>query len=123
MGQAEQNALGDARKDLQKVKLQEAQLAEEDAKLLEEVNERKAELKEAITERDEADAAHRAAESRAAESVAECKIYADEISEKQKYNAQLVSELQAAEQELRDWMDSKEQAAALTAQAHRLLGH
>lgn len=110
-------------KDLELAQQTESAMWNEDMALRQELDERKSELLQVSRTRDEAlELIQRASEMRA-EALAESQAMEAEVAERNRLNEQLVSELQEAENELRGWMSDRERAAALTAQAHRLLGN
>lgn len=121
--QKEQTILKDLIRDIEDVRSTETALFDEDTRVRAEVQEKQSELRVVNRDKDNAERARLAAEESRDELLAQGRDLDAEVAAAQRRNEALVSELQAAQEELSGWQRDKEAAAQLTAQAHKLLGN
>lgn len=120
--QTVQTSLTQLATELEAARKEESTEKEKKMKLDAELKEKQLELNQALEEKAKHDeTSAEKAEARDA-ALQRCRAMDDDIQARRTENDMLSSELQAAKAEFRAWQRNKEAAAALTAQAHRLLG-
>lgn len=120
--QTTQTELSEILKALEKVKVSELAAKEDDSKLDRQIKERKGELDVTNAEREENVRVRKEKEEHRDATLAECKALEKAMAAQKLQNDELRRDLTKAANEISQWREDKSKAAALTEQAHRLLG-